>query len=422
LSKAIASSLSSGLRDTYERWLFLRFAMLTDILCVSDKIDKACENLLKQLSPLDSIKAHDLIKEGTPFFWLNVHLCSLENTRRQKNIYKIIRNLLINAFDSYYNYFPDGSTFSLDCLNDSILTMPRLGIQIPISGNITICRIDQTKLKILILGRGRYFDLNNIESNASLPAIYIPGYKDIKLLMVKDPALFEHPYYESIIPTLPDVNKFANTIGKSLNLIKTVDPAVHARLTSLIKWFVPITPPNRESQNSFTSDKLVGVLFLSDGEKIHVTESIIHEFHRTELHMIMYQQLLRLEDNGMFYSPWSKDPRPLYDLIQGINVFGGVVNFFAKTESISSLKNHATYIRHHIVQIYFQIQLAIAQVPFNHLGPLGRQVIGSIKKDLEHHQKNLGLSKSQLPLNLKVHLKEWCKRNPELAGLVKMPK
>jgi HEXXH motif-containing protein len=164
-------------------------------------------------------------------------------------------------------------------------------------------------------------------------------------------------------------------------------------------------------------------MFLSEAyNNFHLAEAIVHEFHHSELYILMVvQETLEQRANELFYSPWRHDPRPLYGLFHALYVFSGVANFYARAETISDLEPHKEQFRQRRLQICHQLRLGLAQVPDNRLAPVGCSIIESIQADLNRHEAALGPLSRELPAPLAAHLKSWRAANPDLASRVRMP-
>jgi len=419
----LAPTLSAAARPMYERWLFIKYALLGD----AGRHNIITDRLRRELAPLEYLRGTDLVRQGTPFFWKNVNYCYINGFISGEGLRRIRRHLLMAAFDSFFELLPDGTIFTLDAARDSNIVLPRLGIRIPLSSNdAMLCRLSPTSLHINISGQCFSINLNSIEPVVQIPAIKIAGYDQMMLLPLREPALFEENYINDISVDITQAFELANKLPKCLDLIKVVNPELASRIMQLVKWLIPLSTSDPTTYHSFTSVNLLGVIFLSPSySHIYLAEVIIHEFHHTELNILLEtQQVFKKKSDELkdeFYSPWRNDPRPLDGLLHALHVFSGILDFYTRAEKLPNLKMYAEQFRERRIKLYHQLRLCIAQVPGYDLTPIGHRIIKSINVFLSKQGHNLGLLSSNLPISVQSHLKIWCEKNPELASRVKMP-
>ena len=337
MSTLVASILSGGDKQNYERLLFVKYAMLDEYM----KAIFPGYRTTNQLSLLNHLRGQDIVNHATPFFWMNIRNHYSNGMASSEHFGSLRRYLLMTSFDAYFELLPDGTSFKLDAVNDSNIVMPKLGVYIPSSSNVAILRRKSSyKVEIETSGQRYLINLDNIDPNLQIPTIKIPGYPQTTIISIRDPALFEKDYIDSIEPDLNKAYNIANMIAKSFDVINSVDSKLASRIISLIKWFVPTHSLNMQSHNIFTAKNLIGVLFLSEApDYIDVIDAIIHEFHHTELYMLMEtQQILQEHPGEKFYAPWRDDPRPLYGFFHGIYVHSALIDFYSQIERSDSTK------------------------------------------------------------------------------------
>jgi len=412
--------MSTLVRDTlsntndHKKWQFIKYTLLGE---TGHNI--MTEHLRNELTPIDHLKGSDIVRLGTPFFWKNVHQALINNGSNSTELEKIRRNLLLTAFDSFFDILPDGATFTLDP-GDSNIVLPRLEVFIPSKKNATLRRISSSALEIEIPEQRLHIDLHNIDPTLKIPAIRVPNGYNLQVLYAQEPALFEKEYFEDISTDTTEAIDLAQLIAKSFDLINTVSPDIASRILSMTKFFVPLIARDPTESHSLTSNRLIGVIFMSpSGDEIYGAEKIIHEFHHLELHMLMEtHQFVKINSNeNVFYSPWRDDPRPIEGLLHALYVFSEVYYFYRKAEDILSLKMHTERFRCRKSMLYHQIKLCLSQVPDNILTPLGQSFINSIKNFIDKEKDD----SIQLPIEVKDHLNKWREMNKDLVSGIKVP-
>jgi len=401
--------------QAYKCGLALQFALLDDCLRQTEAGTVLADKLQHQFAPLKHINAQTFVTQGTPFFWMNFCRAIDQLTHGTADLSAIDRHVLMTAFDSYFEYLPLNTRWTLP--EGSTLVLPRLGVRVPNSEAFTeLHRVSDRTLICSSAQSSILIHLDHISPAFQLPTIEIPESESARLLLSSDPSLFEQDYRDSIDLNQPDVASLATMIGKALTVIQHVAPEIAASIEQQIHWYVPLhTPEVGVVHNSHTSSNLNGVIFLSEANnEIDLAEAIIHEFCHTELFILMDTQDVIHEQLGeTFYSPWRSDPRPLYGLFHALYVFAEVANFYAKAEAVCS---NLAQLRERRSEIYYQVKLGLAQVPSDHLAEIGHQIVQAIDADLEYHQQDLNLSTRRLPDWVDDHLQTWHRENPQLTA------
>ncbi|HEV8673607.1 MAG TPA: HEXXH motif-containing putative peptide modification protein [Methylomirabilota bacterium] len=414
----------AGTRTAYQRSLAVKFALLEDCLATVGAPGRAAAHRIReQLAPLDTLIAQELVELGTPFFWLNVHRCHAIVADEGQYLDRTCRHLLTTAFDAYFDKLPDGTRFTLPAVEEAELLLPRLGVRLPAPAwPIELTRLAPAALAVQGPGRPVVIDLGAVDPALRVPRLPIAGRGTPRLLLARDPALFEDQYLDKVAAHSPAGPALAAMIGRSLDLIGRLDGPLGSRIAESVTWYVPISTPDvRMTHNSFTAPNLPGVMFLSEAyNDLRLAEAIVHEFGHFELNMVMETvDLLREVPGELFYSPWRDDPRPLRGLFHALYVFARVADFYARAARWSMSEPLGDQCRRRRQEICHQLRLGLAQVPGNRLAPPGRTIIEAIGQEVDRHAADWAGSTGELPAGVTARLQAWCKAHPELASSVR---
>lgn len=410
MSAIVAPILSASARTNYEKWLFVNYALLDDHVNNYHDAYSSSGNP-EESALLGNLTGQDVVKYGTPFFWMNVFR-KRDCLDRQLQKSKLLEKYLMTAaFDSYFDILDDGTSFDLGTVQLSNVALPRLGIYVPgLSGKILLQRTDSNTITIRVNEKSFAIDKGDIQRAYRIPVFEIEGYNEIKLLCIRDLSLFGEDYINSINPDV-DGKELSVMISESLDFINSVNSALSERISLLEKWYVPLFTPNSQTHTSFTNNHLSGVLFLSPAtDYFRLGEAIVHEFHHAELNLLMVTEVLFQASGEKYYSPWRNDPRPLGGLLHGVYVFSELIDFYQQAENLPNMKISKNQLRSRRSDLVHKVRIALEQVPFDRLTPLGLKIIECIKIKL--YSQNII---EPLPSNIKNHIKTWILTNPKLS-------
>lgn len=368
------------------------------------------------------VPARQLVRESTPFVWLNVHRLLRSNQNGDDACVAHARHLAMTSFDAYFHLVPDGTSVTLNgnCGSAAIL-LPRLGVQVRAAyGDSVLVRRSATTLTIDTSERHLCIDLGTPSLDTRLTSVPLPFCPSSLFLPVRDLAFFETQYIEEIIGEENTVHRFPQNISNALRMIAEIDPELESRISSVIHWYVPIRSPNPEMHCSFTSPQLNGVVFLSFAENVLVlAEAIVHEFGHTELNTLMDTETLSCEEpSERFYSPWRTDPRPLTGLIHALHVFTGVAEFLRRAANTSCMASHRAYLETQGVAIYHKLRIGLKQVPCEKLTPMGLEIIEDIGQRLRVQERNMGNRVDEVPNAIREHLDAWKAEHRAIESVV----
>jgi HEXXH motif-containing protein len=422
----VASLVEARPRQDYEKLLLVRFTLLRETLLKNAETGTlAADYLQENLAPVRNLKAQVVLKKATPFFWMNLQRCYSASWNDPGSLLDQSRNLLMMAFDSFFEELPQDHSFVLQSEKEFSVVLPRLGIAVSVpEGRAILRRADDTTLEINSPDQQFSIDVTNVPANYRLPSLRVPD-SPATLLLSCDPALLEDDYIFSIELDTEHASSLMEQINKALKLTRLVDEKLGALIDRYISWYIPLVNPNPESTHySFTSKNLPGVMFLSGSYKfLPLCEAIIHEYHHHELYVLMgTQDVLGDETGKLFYSPWRTDARPLTGLFHALHVFTGVADFYSRAASMNlpELEPYEESIRYRRVLLYHQLKIGLAQVPLLQLPPLGRKIYEYMEQELKRQEKELGDKVRAMPKELLRHFDDWSTLYSELVPEVKL--
>jgi HEXXH motif-containing protein len=410
-------AIPAAAQDTLDLARACRYALLADRLADAGSPEALAES---GLGWIDTLPLSQLTRRGTPFFWLNVARCHLVCDAEQPEWAARLRQLLMTAFDAFFELLPDGATWALPAAEGE-LVLPRLGVAVPLPAEpLRLRRVRALRAEIEI-GPGGVAQIPLDPPGPGMRLNSLPIQDgSARLLLSRHPALFPDGLVPEIDTELPDPAAQAELIAESLELIAQADAELGREIQSRIGWYVPIIGRQAGLHRSFTSPQLGGVMFLSAGQdRIQLAEAIVHEYYHHVLNNRMDAQPL-LSDNGpgLFYSPWRDDPRPLPMLLHALYVFAGVSQFFVRVEAVPPLAAYHDRLRQRRRTIAQQLRLGMAPVPAAAFTPEGRLLLQGIEEVIGRQERDLALPLPRLPEGLAAHLLRWRQAHPHLAPQV----
>jgi len=417
----VASYLSTGAEERYKRTLLVKYVFLYDVLRELGPVASSFADYIESnLQPLKSLSVQTVIEDGTPFFWMNVDRCRND----LDNLASHSRHLVMQAFDSFFQHLPDGAEFKLSSVDGSDVILPRLRIRVPASGKPALLRrLTSESLEIEVNSQTETFILGTIDPKYALPFLTIPDHDSAVLLEVKDPALVEADYIETISLNSTSTISLNQKIGRALEMIAEADAELGGQIKRLINWYFPIvTKDPNTTHNSFTAKRLLGVMFLSGIYRfMPLLEAIVHEFHHTELYMLMASQdVLREDEKRLYYSPWREDARTIFGLFHACHVFSQVEEFYSSAEQSPAFEDYREFIAERRFELCQQVRIGLQQMRKDELPETGREIYDFIANQTELREKELRFNQNPLP-KIFDHLERWRRKYPELADSVILP-
>lgn len=421
----LVSARAQAASEVYHAVLFK--GLLNEILKTAGPLPGTGEISGEDFAWLARIPALHVVRQSTPFVWLNVHRLLRSNQKGDAGALALRRHLAMTSFDAYFHLLPDGTAVRLKGDSDFRTSLlPRLGVQMMTGcGDAVLIRRSATALTIETPERQVRVDLGTTAyaPDTRLKTVPLPLCPSSAFLSVRDLALFEAQYVEEIALGSAAVEEFPQAISNALRVIADVDPELESHISSVIRWYVGIRSPNPEVHCSFTSPQLKGVVFLSFSQnELVLAEAIVHEFGHTELNTLMDTEILSCEEPGeRFYSPWRTDPRPLTGLIHALHVFSGVAEFLCRAASVPCMATHSANLQAQRVAIYHKLRVGMKQVPREKLTPLGLEIVEDIGRRLRVQESDMGNRVQKVPNSIQEHLEAWKAEHPEMESAVRMP-
>ncbi len=422
----VAESLRNSGHQNYQRLLLFKYALLCESLLQSGiEAAASVDYLERNLNVLKKIKGNVFLESGTPFFWMNIARGRSAIRREKHNLLTYSRHIVMLAFDSFFDYLEDGTMFTLPAVGDSNVVLPSLKIIIPSRSEIvTLQRLNSENVEIRIGNVSCSINLKNVEPEYRIPYHKIPGHDSAVVLSAKDPALFETEYIDTISLLNVAAVSLSQKVGRAFEMIGEADPNLGSQIKTMIKWIFPIITKNPSStHNSFTAKRLLGGIFLSGGYKfIPLLEAVVHEFHHSELYMLMAtQEIISDSDHRLYYSPWREDARPLHGLFHAVHVFSQVEDFYSRTEGVKSFYDYNEFIRARRIQLCQQLRVGLAQLRQSELPVLGQEICSFISDLVDRHEDEMGVRNSSFSRDVLKHVEQWCIKYPELADDIILP-
>jgi HEXXH motif-containing protein len=422
----VASYISSEGEQNFKRVLFVKYAILIDAMRkAGTEGERAADYLESNLAVLKRLPGDVLVEAGTPFFWMNVARCRSALLRDRAKLPVYSRHLVMLAFDSFFENLPDGTSFTLPDVDGAEIVLPRLRVRVPSEGKSAVLRrVGSERLEVEVGGERLDITVGNVAPEYLMPHLTIPGHESAVILRVKDPALFEDDYIDTLSLINVSAVSLSQKIGRALDMMGEADPELASQIKRHIKWFFPIITNNPTSvHNSFTAQRLIGGMFLSGGYRfMPLLEAIVHEYHHTELYIVMAtQQVIGEVKPRLYYSPWRDDARPLLGLFHALHVFSQIDEFYGRAEQSTAFADYKDYIAARRVEICRQLRVGLKQIREDELPQIGRDIYGFMAEQLDRREKELGKRYSRPSPEMITHLTDWCRKHPELVSEVSLP-
>jgi len=417
------STFAAVAEQRYEEWLLVRLLGLLDaarahVPASKDGLDAARQSL----AILDGLRVDQILKDGSPFFWMNVHRLFTSDAGGAAIRGASINYAIFQAFDSYFSCLVDGQEVRAEIDEPGPILLPRLQIRFQAEkGFVRLQKLNEHGILIDVDGCRTSLDVTDVPTKYRLSSMAIRSGYSTTLLLVAHQSLFEQAYIDAITQ---DVNAeaLAAMIADALDLICAVDPPVGERIRSAVGWYVPIGTDSLEVHRSFSAANLAGTIFLSEAiDILRLAEAIVHEFHHNELYGYSHVvPIIKSESRELYYSPWREDARPLDGLIHAIFVFAGVCDFYRHVERSAGPQREYARLRERRLERVQQLEIGLAQVAEWQLTDAGVGLIASLRNRVAEHRRDLSAGPLAL-VSLERHLRIWLEAHPELANDVHVP-
>ncbi len=404
IESAVSEMLDDGYRALFDKWLFTQLALIRGVIDEQSVEYRTVDGILALLRPFSAAK---IIAHATPFFWLNVLRRHLAAGKSPKELKRAVDGLSIAAADSFLRLSPQRTEYCPRVeTREEGYCFPTVGYRLFLEAN---SRLRCTNEGMLAVDGAT--DRRNEQPQAV--AREIPGFSGISLVLCNDALMFDDEYRDKLFPDTPNALALARMIQLSLQTIGDVSPPLLSRLNNLVRWYVPIHSPGFQLHNSFTVSTLFGVTFLSHAyDSLRLAEAIVHEFHHSELYMLMaVEDLFEDVEGEYFYSPWREDPRPLIGLLHGLHVFANVKRFLQRALSHSASAEIAADIAERSARLGWQLRIGLEQVPRERLHAGGIRIIDDIRSVAESDSEPF----ADPPQALLEHMDRWQQLNPGFA-------
>jgi HEXXH motif-containing protein len=410
----VGALLDRGGWQAYDAWLLGRITEVMDRARDGDHED-AADALRNGFAQLELLETTNLLREGTPFLWMNIH--RLYRLAKQARPAQAVRDTLVTAFDSYFHLLPDGTCFAIPNAERPALVLPRLGVALPNVHNAKLRRLSSQTLAIEGPIQSLIIDLAQQHADCDAHMCRVFDESTHSVIAIADPSVAATVTMKTV--SNGDVRKFADNIRRGMTLIGSIDCELHRSIQKLVQWFVPLRMSSPDVHLSHSDKDLIGVIHLSEGYTgIRLAEAIVHEFHHNELFVLeATHELSHHDGSATFYSPWRSDPRPLSGLLHAIHVFSAITKFYRLAEATSAdIDRDAAYERRS--ELCQKLRIGLMQVPHHLLSPLGKRFLDDIDGDLALQESELSpvLSKEILD-----HARTWCTTNPDCVKHLSWP-
>ncbi|GAA4509219.1 hypothetical protein GCM10023172_42390 [Hymenobacter ginsengisoli] len=112
-------------------------------------------------------------------------------------------------------------------------------------------------------------------------------------------------------------------------------PTIHACMQALVKTIQVVRSPDPEIDVSYSHPDIPFSVFVSVGEdtslisSLRVAESLLHEAMHLKLTLLEQEvEMIQPDSQGMYYSPWRDEKRPVRGVLHGMFVFAAVREFY----------------------------------------------------------------------------------------------
>lgn len=409
--------ISEEQQEDIRRNRFFRLVVVLDELPILLNVLETPEPSASFMAVLLRLTGQDVEACATSFLWCSVHLAYDSLAKGEPPQAEVVRLLLSHLFDSFYPMLPDGSDLTLPVSSMGYLALPTLRIFLTeAADSCVLSRNSGTEVKLhcdtrvltlrcsqQIDGKARVWELPD----------------GSHVLTTAAGLLLDRSAIDTVAQlTEGELSSFVEQLTQGLNFIEAADSELRATIARNIKWYWPITSPDKRLvHNSFSLSALQGGIFLSDHyQYLVLAEALVHEYFHNELSALMtLAPHVTQPDPPDLYSPWRPDPRPIFGIYHGSYVFAGLLNYYARAEAQLGLSRFHRYCRSRRIYIYFQLRTALAQISDSRLEAKGRSTVEDMAEILDFHGEDLALSAAPIPAEQAVHWRTWTSAHPEFA-------
>lgn len=383
------------------------------------------DSLEEMATSLAKIPLTALVQPSATFFWQGVFRLVTAAWTGKLDPTRQINDLRVLALDAYFDLLPDGHETRLDESYANRVLMPNLGIALFPARTQTLMRKNAEQLECRGTGGTHLVHLSSPPTGYRARQRRLATPSKPHLLADSEPNLLDPQYCERVDSGMDEeqLDSFAQDVAAALRAIGLASPSLHQKVEAGVQWYVAVKTDDPRIHKSFSVFNLSWTVFVSrlgvfdDGPPpfLKLAEAIVHEYCHNEL--FLHQESAELFDaaEGLYYSPWRDDARPLNGLFHGAFVFTAVAGLLTRLLEVPEYRRHFGYVEQNLYKVTSQVRVALDQVPISRLTEDGKEVLEAMKADISRLTRRRSRVTNHLDVQLRDHADKWMAAYPQLA-------
>ena len=171
----------------------------------------------------------------------------------------------------------------------------------------------------------------------------LPHVGKIGFLTPKPKRAFERILHKKEESASVDGKEYESVLTDALKLIQEFAPDYHSWVTDVLRWIIPITPPDPATgakTRAFSMYGVPSIVHMSfPNNPLKVADLLIHECSHQYFHVAEdWFRLANGQDTNLYYSHYVKKERPIDRILIAFHAFANVSRFY-----IECLRNDAPF-------------------------------------------------------------------------------
>lgn len=357
-------------------------------------------------SPVADLPTPVIIADASPFLWRALETAAITEAPPSDEDRRLA---LVLTADSFLRHLPD-AVLAVPKGAAVTITLPFCGQKLSLGTGCAQLVATQRARVAVASGDAALVD----DSDAVRVGDNSQAGPRFVLTVSRDPRLFDDISRPQLVenPGRGVLDAFGVILLESLRLIQRADEDLHRTIASDVRCYALIEG-TESIHNSFSVSALKGVVFLSRcRSRARLAEAIVHEHGHGELYTLAnLDPLVRPDAEGVYYSPWRNDPRPLNGLFHALYVFEKVAGFLQQL-SRNGTEALDIDIDERLTFIDLQLGVGIAQLVPDDFTPCGLQVVDMIVQSM--HERGAGKhfgDRGKSMQRLREHSAAWCRNS-----------
>ncbi|MEU9885924.1 HEXXH motif-containing putative peptide modification protein [Sphaerisporangium sp. NPDC051011] len=232
-------------------------------------------------------------------------------------------------------------------------------------------------------------------------------------------------------PIPPEGVEWVDRLATAWSIVDNVDPVLGAEMRLGVNAIVPLATPDPLKHFSASFREAPGLVALSLGDHLQLTEALVHEYAHQKLYALAQLDPLLAgpTDEALYYSPLRDDPRPLSGLLHAAYTFINILGFYVRAPQLAPVQRleRRTY---HIIGYADTLLSELSR--HAEFTPIGEALHGALARRLELYRDAVSPPTAEVRTRVdderRRHRERWenahgdlVRPHPESAGSMRSP-